>query len=86
MIQKVLKSKRKVRYDVGIALHEVGDVQGWWLNGARKGRLQEIYFNRNNMIWLVAAPTTKRGGPQRDQLLARLEMLPLWDLDKPHTD
>ncbi|MBW2699412.1 MAG: hypothetical protein JRF33_01225 [Deltaproteobacteria bacterium] len=67
--------KKKVNYDMGVILKEIGDVQAWWLKGAARGRMQEIYFQRGVEVWLIQAPSSM----PEEQLSLRLEVLPIWD-------
>jgi hypothetical protein len=82
LIQNVLNSKRAVSYDVGITLRELGDVQAWQLLGAAEGRLQELYFQRGDEVWLVSGsgPQSKDPGGQMSiqDLLGRADSLPFW--------
>lgn len=82
MIQRtVLGRKRSVRYDVGVSLREIGTTQGWYLRGARRGRLQELYFRLGSNIWLLEAPTRGEKAFGADDLLARVELLRIWPED-----
>jgi len=79
LLQNILKSKRKIKYEYGINLMEVGDVQGWYLRGANNGRTQELYFNYRTWIFLVQSPQSKKSAFGPDDLQARMELLQVWD-------
>ncbi len=81
VLQSVLKSKRSVHYDVGLRIVEVGDVQGWFLKGARGGRLQELYFQAGTRVVLMQTAQRKKDGFEVDDLLARAELLQIWAED-----
>jgi len=78
-LQRMLKSRRRVRYDVGIAFHEIGDTLGWHLRGAKGGSLQELYFQRKGVIWLLQAVERGKARMDSEGLLARTELLQIWD-------
>ncbi|HOX44617.1 MAG TPA: hypothetical protein PK668_13540 [Myxococcota bacterium] len=82
LIQAVLGSKRAVSYDVGVTLRELGDVQAWQLLGAAEGRLQELYFQRGDEVWLVtgSGPQSGEAGGRMSiqDLLGRADSLPFW--------
>jgi len=67
--------KKKVNYDMGVILKEIGDIQAWWLKGAARGRMQEVYFQRGGEVWLIQAPSSM----PEEQLSIRLEVLPIWE-------
>ncbi len=79
LMQKVLKAKRAVSYEVGVTRREAGDVHAWHLIGADKGRIQELYFKRGLLVWLIRAKVESRGGLSTDDLLSRVELFQLWD-------
>jgi hypothetical protein len=79
LLQNILKSKRKIRYEYGISLMEVGDVQGWYLRGANHGRTQELYFSYQAWVFLVQAPQSQKSSFGPDDLQARMELLQVWD-------
>ncbi len=79
LIKRVMEAERVVRYEVGLNLRETGDVQAWHLMGARRGRLQELYFQRGREVWLIRARTESSGGLPAGDLLGRVEMLAIWD-------
>jgi hypothetical protein len=78
-LQKMLKSRRNVRYDMGVSLHEIEDVMAWHFTGAAHGRMQELYFRRGTALWLLQATQSKQGGIQTQDLLARVELLQIWN-------
>jgi hypothetical protein len=79
LIKRVMEAERVVRYEVGLNLRETGDVQAWHLMGARRGRLQELYFQRGREVWLIRARTESSGGLSAGDLLGRVELLAIWD-------
>jgi len=82
LMQGVLSSKRSVRYDVGVSLRELGDVQAWQFLGAAEGRLQELYFQRQGEVWLLAGSGPASGDSASQMsvqdFLARADSLPFW--------
>ncbi len=78
-LQKMLKSRRNVRYDMGVSLHEIEDVMAWHFQGAAHGRMQELYFRRGTALWLLQASQSKQGGIRTQDLLARVDLLQIWD-------
>ncbi len=79
-IKRILDSKRNISYDVGLTLHEVGDVQAWLLTGSSRGWTQEVFFTRGRDVWLITSGVPVHGGLTSDELLGRIELLSLWDL------
>jgi hypothetical protein len=78
-LQTVMAGKGPTRYDVGVTLREVGDVEAWLLVGAAEGRALELYFRRRAEVWLLAGASG--AGEQASRgLLARAETLPIWPL------
>jgi hypothetical protein len=78
-LQKMLKSRRSVPYEMGVSLQEVGDVTGWHFKGAAQGHVQELYFRKDTALWLLQATQAKKGGIQPQDLLARVELLQIWN-------
>ncbi len=79
VMQKALKSKRQVRYDLGVNLVEVGDTNAWFFKGARQGRRRELYFGYKTRVWLFTTPQLAGKGLAEEDLLARAELLQIWD-------
>ena len=76
--QSVLKTRKKLDYDVGVLLVQVGDVQGWHFHGAQQGALQELYFRKRSGLWLLQALTPAAQGLTQEALLQRALILPIW--------
>lgn len=77
-LQRMLKSSRNVNYDMGVSLQEIEDVMAWHFKGAANGRMQELYFQKDTVLWLLQATQSKQGGMQTQDLLARVELLQIW--------
>jgi hypothetical protein len=76
----MLKSRRGVNYDMGVSLHEVGDTtMAWHFKGAARGRMQELYFRTDTVLWLLQAKQSRKGPMQPQDLLARVDLLQIWD-------
>ena len=79
-LQRMLKSRRGVNYDMGVSLHEVGDAtMAWHFKGAARGHMQELYFRTDSVLWLLKATQSKKGPMQPQDLLARVDLLQIWD-------
>jgi hypothetical protein len=79
-LQRMLKSRRGVNYDMGVSLHEVGDAtMAWHYKGAARGRMQELYFRTDTVLWLLRAAQSRKGPMQPQDLLARVDLLQIWD-------
>jgi len=79
-LQRMLKSRRGVNYDMGVSLHEVGDTtMAWHFKGAAHGRMQELYFRTDSVLWLLQAKQSRKGPMQPQDLLARVDLLQIWD-------
>jgi len=80
-LQRMLKSRRGVNYDMGVSLHEVGEAtMAWHFKGAAHGRMQELYFRTDTILWLLQATQSRKGPMQPQDLLARVDMLQIWDV------
>lgn len=82
IMQRVLKSKRRVRYDLGVSLVEVGDTNAWFFKGARHGHRKEMYFSYKTRVWLFLTPQNAKTGLAQEDLMARAELLQIWDAEK----
>ncbi|HUU02868.1 MAG TPA: hypothetical protein VM425_15650 [Myxococcota bacterium] len=82
IMQRALKSKRQVRYELGVNLVEVGDTNAWYFKGARHGRRREMYFGYKTRVWLFSTPQGGEQGLAEEDLLARVELLQIWDVAK----
>ncbi len=78
-LQKMLKARRSVNYEMGVSLHEIEDVMGWHFKGAANGRMQELYFRKDTVLWLLQAAQSKQGGMQPHDLLGRVDLLQIWE-------
>jgi len=78
-LQKMLKARRAVRYEMGVNLYDIEGVMGWHFKGAANGRMQELYFRKDTVLWLLQANQSKKGGMQSHDLLGRVELLQIWD-------
>jgi hypothetical protein len=79
-LQRMLKSRRGVNYDMGVSLHEVGEsTMAWHFKGAAHGRMQELYFRTDSVLWLLQAKQSRKGPMQPQDLLARVDLLQIWD-------
>ena len=76
--ESVLHTRKKLDYDVGVLLVQVGDVQGWHFHGAQQGALQELYFRKRSGLWLLQALTPAAQGLTQEDLLQRALILPIW--------
>ena len=75
----MLKARRSVRYEMGVSLHDIEGVVGWHFKGAANGRMQELYFRKDTVLWLLQATQSKKGGMQPHDLLGRAELLQIWE-------
>ncbi len=80
IMQRVMKSKRQVRYDLGVSLVEVGDVNAWYLKGAMRGRRRDMYFSHKTRVWLFTTPQGVKHELDMEDLLARAELLQVWEM------